>query len=473
MATYILLRNNVESKSLSLEELQAMGLRSSDMVWVECQSWDWQRPHEIPELRSLLEGNAVPGKKTGATANREKETISSKPAQKIRASHTTMPDEAIIQTPIAIKEESVPENIATGPKDELVKPPVEETQKQEIIEELAEPVAEKPVEQAPAYKPAVILPKTEVEKPVPEIDPDLLKYSGIKSGVQSNEQPTSEQKGASKTEEVPTLQTNYSRSLDEIKELYVKNLAEQGRLNKTKKRAWLPNDLRKVAVYAGFAIAGAAAVFAFKGKGNKKGLAAAPVTQTAPVSQRQEPVTEPSGLEEQLDKRANEINNQPGLEEQRPMVDDIVRIAKEEPRQPEQVVTENKIVSREERKVEPAEIKKVAEEPKSKSEDGVTDLHALVSVKANDYTTGSFGGIRNLELTVQNDSRYLLDEVTVELKYLNLDNIMVNTEKLVFRSVQPGQPETIAVKKSRRGLKIKYRVTRIESREAGNSTASH
>jgi hypothetical protein len=74
-------------------------------------------------------------------------------------------------------------------------------------------------------------------------------------------------------------------------------------------------------------------------------------------------------------------------------------------------------------------------------------------------------------MTLQNDSKYLLDAVTVELKYLNLDGVTVQTEQIVFRSVEPGQPETMAVKKSRRGMKVKYRVTKIESKEADNSVA--
>src|SRR6185295_2927962 len=41
------------------------------------------------------------------------------------------------------------------------------------------------------------------------------------------------------------------------------------------------------------------------------------------------------------------------------------------------------------------------------------DLRDLVSVRSNNYERGAFGGIRGLELTVYNNSDYLVDEVSV------------------------------------------------------------
>ena len=62
MNSYILLRNNKESSSLSLEDLRKIGLKTSDLIWVECQSVGWRTPQEITELKVLLpeQKNQVP-----------------------------------------------------------------------------------------------------------------------------------------------------------------------------------------------------------------------------------------------------------------------------------------------------------------------------------------------------------------------------------------------------------------------------
>ncbi|MGH2646903.1 MAG: hypothetical protein ACRDE8_05015, partial [Ginsengibacter sp.] len=52
--SYILLRNNKESAALSIEELQEIGLKETDLIWVECQSMDWRSPFEITELKNLV-----------------------------------------------------------------------------------------------------------------------------------------------------------------------------------------------------------------------------------------------------------------------------------------------------------------------------------------------------------------------------------------------------------------------------------
>ena len=85
----------------------------------------------------------------------------------------------------------------------------------------------------------------------------------------------------------------------------------------------------------------------------------------------------------------------------------------------------------------------------------------------------AFGGIRNLKMTLQNNSRYLLDKVSVELHYLNPEGTVVKTETIDFNFVQPGAEATVAVKKSTRGVKLDYKITRIESKEmaATNSAA--
>ncbi|MBN8788209.1 MAG: DUF4339 domain-containing protein [Terrimonas sp.] len=50
MKAYLLLRNNKQTGPYSLEELQQMGLKPFDLVWIERKSSAWRYPAEIKEL---------------------------------------------------------------------------------------------------------------------------------------------------------------------------------------------------------------------------------------------------------------------------------------------------------------------------------------------------------------------------------------------------------------------------------------
>lgn len=88
-----------------------------------------------------------------------------------------------------------------------------------------------------------------------------------------------------------------------------------------------------------------------------------------------------------------------------------------------------------------------------------------VSVVANDYLVGSFGGIKNLELTVKNDSKYNLEKVTVELQYLKPLDELLRTENIEFSAIQPFSSKTLPVSKTNRGVKVKCRVVNVVAAE--------
>jgi hypothetical protein len=105
--------------------------------------------------------------------------------------------------------------------------------------------------------------------------------------------------------------------------------------------------------------------------------------------------------------------------------------------------------------IENLEVKKVP------VENIVSQLH----LKANEYTVAAFGGIRNLKMTLQNNSRHLLEKVSVEIRYLNPEGEVVKTETIDFNSVPPGESAAIAVKKTTRGVKLDYKITKIKTAE--------
>ena len=53
MSSYLLLRNNKESGPFTIEEIQAMSLKSYDLLWVVGKSAAWRYPGEIAELKSF------------------------------------------------------------------------------------------------------------------------------------------------------------------------------------------------------------------------------------------------------------------------------------------------------------------------------------------------------------------------------------------------------------------------------------
>ena len=99
------------------------------------------------------------------------------------------------------------------------------------------------------------------------------------------------------------------------------------------------------------------------------------------------------------------------------------------------------------------------------------DLHDLVSVQSNNYERGAFGGIRGLELTVSNNSDYLIDEVSVELQIMKPSEQPLRTDIITFKNIGSNKSITVKVPDSQRGIRVDYRITNIESKQWQKSTA--
>jgi len=98
-------------------------------------------------------------------------------------------------------------------------------------------------------------------------------------------------------------------------------------------------------------------------------------------------------------------------------------------------------------------------------------LRELVSVKSNSYLRGAFGGIRGLELTVYNNSGFLIDEVSVELQIMKPSEQPLRTDIITFRNISANGAVTVRVPDSQRGIRVDYRITNIESKQWQKSTA--
>ena len=93
------------------------------------------------------------------------------------------------------------------------------------------------------------------------------------------------------------------------------------------------------------------------------------------------------------------------------------------------------------------------------------DLKKLVSVQVNDYEVKLLGGIKNLDVTVQNFSEHLLDEVTIKIDYLKPKGEVVNSQVVTINNIKSGEAKTIEVPPSSRGVKVKYSIVDVHSQE--------
>ncbi len=453
MSSYLLLRNNREKGPFSLEELIQHGLKPYDLIWVNGKSAAWRYPGEIAELKEYSPAveeqpfdrffkKPSGEKKQESLPVQPKEVIAQQPAYIPKKSvFVTLPGQK--QQPARIKEPSV-----TG--YEKYQPPVKET----IIAETATPtisITETPV--------------------IPEI--------------------------------------KYSQPLDEIKEMYVKTLQE--RKQKIAKKIFLHAAMKNAAVALAIVGVGILIGFAMKSNGNQPTAHAETVIPPQAITlpaDTAEPVLQEQPAEEQ---KNEEMPVEPEYDETKPATREEIKepgtkLQRQSPEQTPAVTTEKAIavlpkkeVVQPEKKFVPEDepspgvevnartgerTKKVRSETTDEQPESKTisepapkavlknnSLSKQVSVSSNDYQKVAFGGIRNLQLTVSNDSKYVLDNVVVELQYLKPSEQPLKTESIQFRSVAPGGSQTIRVPDTNRGIKVTYKITHILSVQSAKDMA--
>ena len=102
-------------------------------------------------------------------------------------------------------------------------------------------------------------------------------------------------------------------------------------------------------------------------------------------------------------------------------------------------------------------------------EAGKAALLTQISIGANKYTVGTFGGISALQLTLSNRSSHALDLVVVEVQYVQANKKIFKTENIYFKNVNAGAAIMQEAPKSPRGIKVQYKITVINSKDPGVS----
>jgi hypothetical protein len=90
-----------------------------------------------------------------------------------------------------------------------------------------------------------------------------------------------------------------------------------------------------------------------------------------------------------------------------------------------------------------------------------------LSLQENDFTTGAFGGISNLKLTLVNSSALPVESVQVEIDYILANKKIYKTETVLFKEIAAGAQATVDAPASSRGVRISSRVTKINAKDAG------
>ncbi len=87
-----------------------------------------------------------------------------------------------------------------------------------------------------------------------------------------------------------------------------------------------------------------------------------------------------------------------------------------------------------------------------------------IHLSLNNYSTGFLGGVKNIKVTVSNQTDYTLDEATAVVNYYRANGELFKSETVHVKNIPPQQRRKVSAPDSRRGMSIKARLTRITSR---------
>jgi len=443
MPSYLLLRSNKQTGPFSLEQLIQLGLKPYDLIWAEGKSAAWRYPSELPELKEYA-----------PVAEEQPYDRFYKKAEEAKKEELVLETEVKSEPIFRSNSYSEPEEI----KYERYLPQKKTalTLQSDRISVIMPKQPNQPKKEEPVFIPA--------PKPAPKIEDPAIKI----------------------VERPIEVETKYSQPLDEIKEMYVRQL--QQRKNNTAQRKFFLQVAKKAAVIISIVGVGVLIGFAIKPKHSSKNDLALKAQKTT-IEQTAEPllneketvqtVADPSlkvPAEAVTKKQSQDLTGNNSLNIQRdeiktePVEKDIKQEQKSEPLNIQQS-SEDMVKASINERIKSSRNSDTDNEPKEKVIVPQNELLKSVSVKANDYRIGTFGGFHNLQLTVTNDTKYTLDKVLVEVQYLKMNDEPVKIDHIPFQSIEPNGLLTIRIPDNNRGAKLSYRIIKIEPRTINNITA--
>ena len=450
MDTYLLLRNNKESGPYSLQQLVNFGLKPYDLVWLEGKSAAWRYPSEVDGLKDYAPATEE------QPYDRFYKKQEEKPQEK-QVNKQVQPQQEIYSAP---KEETY-----VPPKKEVYVLPVENktltTSKKVFVampenhipKNQSQPVV---VKAPPAVeeKPLIVEDKKVESKPL-----QTEHWSLPKEPVIPKQEPIVKAYPVTLKEE-PTLNEKYSESLDDIKKRYAETY-----LNRKKKSKWTSTHTSVLQVFGGAIVFCLIVVVIYKNfAGEEKTQSRTTMIQpdkrsinTATTTTNSTVIPPPIIPEA---KTSSTKKTQTKKEDSNIPAESLVTNPIHEKN--DEVIKENDIAVVEKKAVMlPKATEEKPDETKPKTR--AVNINKLVNVRANNYKQRAFGGVTNLELTVNNNSKFELDKVFVELQYLKPSEQPIKTETIVFSSIEANGSKTLKIPDYLRGIKVSYKVMEIES----------
>lgn len=499
----------------------ALGLKPYDLIWVDGRSAAWRYPSEVAELKDFApaveeqpydrfykkssesETTSETSPKETNVAPRVETFPQTRPVQEniIKAQPAQVYAQADVQAFIAKKEEP-----AKKPVTEIRENSFQSYQpqpKKQVFVSMPEkngldqglyPYQQKQYEQyLPKQAQEKVAPPEKKQSPVPE-----RSYSPI--DIHESDETK--------------LETKYTQSLDDIKEMYINTLVQ--RKTKNRRKEILKRYVRPALLPLFLLLSGVAIGFVITSKKNTlkavQSVSTVPQQVTPPQNNEEDPTenktVQPDEKQSLVLGTENKKKKLPG-----PRTEVVIQSHKQnktsllvpkavvpEKKRQDAFVADNEITTIPKRNVDidpnTGERKKVVRDndegdtrefnPRSNNPERATrgnnsersfietdrkTLREMVSVKSNSYLRGAFGGIRGLELTVYNNSGYLLDEVSVELQIMKPSEQPLRTDIITFRNIAANGAVTVRVPDSQRGIRVDYRITNIESKQWQKSTA--
>ncbi len=462
MGKYLLLRDNKESGPYLLDDLVRLGLKPYDLVWIEGKSAAWRYPSEINELKPYAPvAEEQPFDRFFKRSQEERP----REQEEVKVEH----QEVKVEQREIKREEKKPEAIVSHHSPYA--PPVGQKEEVKFV---------------PRKSVFVTLPNQKTKEPEKK-----LKIDRNEDPVRVSRQPSTVPT-ISITESPEVAEVKYSQPLEEIKEMYVRTL--QQRKSKSVRRSILIANLKRAAVVIGLVLLGLLAGFLIKSKPRKPAdIATKPVqnTQISPLqdasnvnftdnSSQADDVVLNEKHNDRIERKGQEPEGNSNVETNEVQQPTTIRIRKETMLRPiekkEQVIDEPARPGAETDAVTGERNRRVRGAVTNTNDLALTKLGKnrlkdLVSVSSNDYKRVAFGGIRNLYLTVTNNSAFELDHVIVELQYLKPSEEPLRTENIRFEAISPHTSATIKVPDTNRGIKVLYKIINIESKQSDDDVA--
>ncbi|HXO74477.1 MAG TPA: hypothetical protein VN824_04585, partial [Puia sp.] len=457
MMMYLLLRNNKQSGPYSLDDLKTMGLKAYDLVWVEGKSAAWRYPCEIDELSAFApaveeqpfdrffkktspvkannNSSAVPGNSSVSSGNSSlssgnSSTVSDPPRlvsepsvyEPQKSEPSTVPGKRIIYVTMPAgngQQNAAPvvNNRSSRPEPTVVTPapvPVTHRSVSTPIEYEFEDIPAQPqTQETPVVE---FMPRPENHRSNPVLKPLViglaLLAAGIFIGLSINKYTISLQpKNKPGSANVVSNVSNSSPDNGQTDHIVAEQLPVPAVNNDQQPKDPKPDP-------------------AASGIGQASPLK--PIGQTIssePVASR---VAENrSSIDRSGADRSGKATTQKARSATGNSKPQVLSASTSPSRGKDSALGAVPIVNRD--AVHRTDAGEKPDAVADKEASAKANIASQVSVGANGYTVGTFGGINDLQVTVSNRSAYPLDLVVVEVQYIQANKKIYKTENLYFR----------------------------------------